>query len=142
MPLINRHVLRRAVNLGRGGLEQPRHLVIEAGLTDVQGPRYINVDVTGWGSIRIRDGDKRCEMENDIDVFRDFPADSEVANVPGDDLQRRCLTNGFQPTPVIERIVLREPAPRTPTSQQQFHQMRADEPIRTRYQHTPPFDVQ
>ena len=77
-------------------------------LTDIERALDIGIHIAIWCHIGVRNGDQCCKVEDDVDIFCDVFAVVRVTDITSKNFDFVFAVDVFQPTPIIEGVVLGE----------------------------------
>ena len=102
MFFVDWHVLCGAIDLTGGGVDDALDAVFLRGLADVERAFDVGIYIAVGRDIRIRNGDQRCKVINNIDAFSDVFAVMRVADIAVKNFNFISARDVFQPTPIVE----------------------------------------
>lgn len=129
MLFVDGYVLRRSVDFTRRRLDESLHSTSSCGLTKIQRALDVRVYKAVWSVIGVGDGNQRSQVKHDVDVTRQFFTEVGIANVAGYNFDLLQARNCFEPSPIVERIVLTQSADPRPSGEQLLGKMRTNEAV-------------
>ena len=107
--------------------------ILQRRLANVERTSYVSINIAFWRHIGVRYGDQCSKVKNRIDTFCDVLAIVRVADVAAQYFYLLAAVHAFQPTPVVERVVLRQGFDLVPLADEQLGKVGPDETVRTSY---------
>ena len=134
MLLVDRHILSRAINFACGSYNDSFHAAVARSLHHVQSAAYVGIHITVRSHIAVRNGYESGQMEHYAASFGYMAAEVRITHITAHHLQIGMLY-AFEPTPVIERIIIAECSDAVTLGKQQLGEMRPYEAVGTRHQY-------
>jgi hypothetical protein len=127
--LVDGNVLRRAIDLAGGSVDEPFQAAGAGSLAEIERPLNIRFHETGRRAVAVRNGDQRSQVEDDFRAAEQLHAQVRIADVAGDHTDVFQAGEFLQPAPVVERVVQGERRHFRAGCGEMLDQMGADEAI-------------
>ena len=99
MRLVDRHLLRRAVDLARRRMDDEIDVSLARSIENVERSDDVRVDVGTRRCVRMRDGDQRRKVEDDVHAGGRGTDAVRIAYVAENDVHLGTVRRIVQPTP-------------------------------------------
>ena len=106
MFFVDRNILRRAINFAGRSLDKALDAIPSRRLAKMQRALDVGIDKAAGRAIGVRNRNQRGQVEDNIDAAGQFLAEIGVTDVAGDDFDLVQAAGLFEPTPLVERVVL------------------------------------
>ena len=134
MVVVDGHVARGAVHLGRRGHDDAIDTLVAARVEQVHGPEHIRLHEVSRVHVRVGDRDQRAKVEHDLGFLHERADRLRILQVARDDLDRliqigrKVLEEAMAPL----RVVSDEGPNASTLTGQRLGKMASDEPARAR----------